>query len=1044
MEKDTTTNTSVVNLVINGEGSKTTLKELGSALNVVNNQLRTMKEFDNPAEYARVLAQKKAISDEYLKQKQRIGDVRSAWSKFMTEAKTVATGVIGGNFVTWLTTSLMTVIPAAIDKLVKKRDQLADIQRTTNLTDMEVKELDKSLKNLNTRTERTDLRGMASVAGQFNVAKEDIADFVQNVDKANVALKELGGAEQTASTLAKLDNVFKDIEGRNIGDRVLHIANALNVLEASGVATSPVIADFSSRMGRALVPLQVGADKVLGMAAAMEEMNLSAELGSTAVIEAFQKMLTETETFAKVAGMDLKEYKKLINDDIYAAFLKYLEGLKRVKGDQLEFAKALDALKLSGSGAMQTIGAMVDNYDLMSSKVKIAGDALKTTDSIQDEFNKKNYAFAVSLKKLGDWWSEFTNPKGLQQFIEFVVLGAAELLNLVDASEKATNQFESQKSKVKTLEQSIEPLLSRYQELIIKSDLTKKEQTELRSIVEKVTAAVPEAATAFDKYGKAMYLNMDAAKKSIEVQKELLKYYNKTAIAETDSELEGLRKRRISNVAARASGVVREQQIGAGGSVMLERKMSASEMLALDAEIAAQNAEEQRILLRKEGLTGEDTSLRDLSPEERRRRLAQRRAGRGGVAADDTPVKPLNLDPPKKGKGKGGKSNKPITLDMSFETWQEAIDAEIQGWNELYEAVAKEKKEAEQKANEAIKQEMEDQLFELRSAYEMQRIELDRENADGLLSKEDHLRKRAELEQIYIGSQILIKKAAGEQTLDEEVELNDAIIDETIRRNEAIKNANDDYFQETSQKMLEFQRMMQEATYAMQDAMMEGALQLSGVIRSFAQDSSHFYKTILIVERALAISDVIMKTQREIAAYNLTGATNPIFQLVPGSGLAWAAGMSAAAKIRAGISIATISAQTVQDVAFREKGGMMGAGIKSASGYHYQPTLLDYGGRKFAVAEKVPEFVIGGQALQYGPVANFAAMLDSVQKSGNFSALNNLSGGGGSGDNTAILMMLNRLNNNFEKMASRPVVFNYDKFSKFEDFLLEIEKNTSA
>lgn len=1036
MGKDNTTNTSVVNLVINGEGSKTTLKELGSSLNAINNQLRTMKEFDNPAEYARVLASKKAISDEYLKQKQRIGDVRSAWSKFMTEAKTVATGVIGGNFVTWLTTTLLTVIPSAIDKIIKKRDQLADIQRTTNLTDQEVKNLDKDLKNLNTRTERSDLRGMASVAGQFNVAKDEIVDFVENVDKANVALKELGGAEQTASTLAKLDNVFKDIEGRNIGDRVLHIANALNVLEASGVATSPVISDMSSRMGRALVPLQVGADKVLGMAAAMEEMNLSAELGSTAVIEAFQKMLTETETFAKVAGMDLKEYKKLINDDIYAAFMKYLEGLRNVKGDQLEFAKALDASKLSGSGAMQTIGAMVDNYDLMAGKVKLAGDALKKTDSIQDEFNKKNYALAVNLKKIGEFFSSLYSSSGLDIFIEGTINATAKLLGLIDATEMATNKFEQQKSKVNSLEKSIEPLLSRYQELIVRADLNVKEQAELKSIVEKVTAIMPEAAAGMDKYGNAMYLNMDIAKKSIEVQKELMKYYNKTAIAETKRELEQVRKSRDYLVRNRASQTVTEFGGGTGGGGAYTRKLSSDELTQLRLETETLNEKEKQLELLLEGLGETKAAGPNASPS--RNQLG---AAKPKSTSPANPT-PLNLDDPNK-KGKGGKK-KPVTLGLDFDTWQDAIDAEKEGWNELYEQVAKEKKEAEQKANEAIKQEMEEQLFELRSAYEMQRIELDRENADGLLSKEDHLRKRAELEQIYIGSQILIKKAAGEQTLDEEVELNDAMIDETIRRNEAIKNANDDYFHETGQKMLEFQRLMTEAQTTMQDAMMEGALQLTGVIRSFAKESSHFYKTILIVERALAISDVIMKTQREIAAYYLTGATNPVFAVVPGSGAAWATGMAVAAKVRAGISIGTLVAQTVQDVGFREKGGLMGSTIRSGSGYHTQPTMLDYGGRKFAVAEKVPEFVIGGQAMQYAPVANFAAMLDSVQKSGNFSALNNLSGGGSGGDGTALLMMMSGLRKDIQQMANRPVVFNYDKFSNFEDFLLEIEKNTSA
>jgi hypothetical protein len=62
-----------------------------------------------------------------------------------------------------------------------------------------------------------------------------------------------------------------------------------------------------------------------------------------------------------------------------------------------------------------------------------------------------------------------------------------------------------------------------------------------------------------------------------------------------------------------------------------------------------------------------------------------------------------------------------------------------------------------------------------------------------------------------------------------------------------------------------------------------------------------------VVDKALAIGEIIVNTQREIAGY----WSNPTWKLLPDGGAALATANSAAAKIRAATSIGTIVASSV-------------------------------------------------------------------------------------------------------------------------------------
>ncbi|WP_028666291.1 phage tail tape measure protein [Runella zeae] len=471
-KNSTNTSKSVIQLVVDGKSAETSVKQLGVALNHVNKELRDMKI--NDPQRAELLKQKKLITDEYMKQKTLIGDIRSGWSRFKSEVVQIAAGVVGGNVITALLQQLIMFIPQLINKALELRDSLADVAKATDMTDAEVKALNRELKGFNTRTATKELRDMAKVGGQFGVAKEQIAGFVKGADQVNVALgDQFGSAEATAGAVLKLRNIFQNLKSDNIEKDLLHIGNALNVLEAQGAATGAGMTDFSSRIGGVLIPLKVSEAQVLGLSATLEELNVTAERGSTATVDIFQRMLTETEAFAKVAKtadgakMTLQEYKKLIGEDIYGAFLAYLRGLKEIQPNQIAFMAALEESKLTGAGASEVLSKLSTNQEMLAQKIKLAGDALQNTDSITAEFNKKNHELALGLKRLSEWWNGLIYNQTFQDFATGLVSLLNRMLGLTEKMDDANKTSFSFLSVIESIIDAIGNLLISLRDLTV-------------------------------------------------------------------------------------------------------------------------------------------------------------------------------------------------------------------------------------------------------------------------------------------------------------------------------------------------------------------------------------------------------------------------------------------------------------------------------------------------------------------------------------------------------------------------------------------------
>jgi len=387
-------------------------------------------------EWNRKMSEFKKLNTEFIRIKEQVGGVGKTFESFASKVKTVAFGVLIGNTVEAALSSFQTYISGMVQGAAKISDELADIQKTTGLTTAEVKELNKELQKIDTRTSVSDLRQIAAVGGQFGVAQSDLADFVKAVDKINVALGDEfgGGAENVAAQLSKLRNIFTDIKSDSIDKDLLNIGNAINALGNDGAATADVVADFANRIAGVGVPLGLTTGQVLGISATLQELGVTAERGGTAVSKILQKMTINVADFAKIAGVSTREFSDLLNNDLFKAFELVVQGSTKAGEGATIMANLLKDAELQGSGASEVFLKLSQNTAMMAQKVDLAGKSLKSTDSILQEFNSKNNNTAAQIEKLQKVFAGYFT--GLNSLVEGTVATLSRWL-LVEEDEIA-------------------------------------------------------------------------------------------------------------------------------------------------------------------------------------------------------------------------------------------------------------------------------------------------------------------------------------------------------------------------------------------------------------------------------------------------------------------------------------------------------------------------------------------------------------------------------------------------------------------------------
>jgi TP901 family phage tail tape measure protein len=401
---------------------KSMRKELGltgmtmSQLSRYQRELR--KEIQNTttkgtAEYKQLKAELLQVNKVLTQQRKELAGTAGFFGDIKKELKSFAVLAVGALGITELIGRFQNLIRGSAEL----SDQFSDVQKTTELTKLELEALMKEFKTFNTRTPRAELLKLADEAGKMGIrGVKNIASYVQQTNELTTALGDLG--DNAGLKVAKMADRF-DVSMRQIG-------SGINAVADNTKATAPFITEFLSRLSGIANEIDIKAGDILGYGAAIDEMGLNVEMSSTALNNFFIDFTKNTEAFGEAAGFAEGELSKLVGEQgANEGFLAFLERLKEANPESAEFLRKLEQLGIDGTRGSQVFLALSQNVDQLRSRQALANAEIAKGTSLTEEYNRKNENFAGNLERIQKWFAGFFVNGGVMDTLnEFVGLWA--------------------------------------------------------------------------------------------------------------------------------------------------------------------------------------------------------------------------------------------------------------------------------------------------------------------------------------------------------------------------------------------------------------------------------------------------------------------------------------------------------------------------------------------------------------------------------------------------------------------------------------------
>jgi TP901 family phage tail tape measure protein len=322
---------------------------------------------------------------------------------------------------------LTMTVRKSVQSFADMEEEMADVRKFTGLADEKVRDLNEDLKKMDTRTGRDQLNQLAGSAGRLGKqAKKDVLDFVEGADMINVALGEDLG-DGAVEKIGKLSMAFGEDKKKGLKGAMLSTGSAINELVQNSSAQAGFLVDFTARVAGFGKQLGLTQAQIMGFGTVMDENLLRDEMAATAFGNMLTKMQTDTEKFAKIAGMNVKEFTDLLNKDANAAVLALADSLKRA--DPQTMMKMLDSMGLDGSRAVGVLSTLADKIDDVRKHQERAKEAYEKGTSVLDEFNIKNNTVQARLDKCRKSFKEMSVELGerLLPVVQYTITGASML-----------------------------------------------------------------------------------------------------------------------------------------------------------------------------------------------------------------------------------------------------------------------------------------------------------------------------------------------------------------------------------------------------------------------------------------------------------------------------------------------------------------------------------------------------------------------------------------------------------------------------------------
>lgn len=408
------------------------VRDLEYSMKVLNQEMRGL---DRGSEaFKQMQMQAKQLKTE-LEAVRAEGQAQQSWigrtADWFNRMQGVILGVIAA------ISGLTFTVKSCVEKFASMDEEMTNVRKYTGQTADEVERMNDDFKKMDTRTAREKLNQLAGDAGRLGItATSLVEEFVDGADKINVALGDDLG-DDAVSQIGKLAQMFGEDKTKGLRGAMLATGSAVNELAQNSSASAGYLVDFTARV--AGVGKQAGFTQaqIMGLASVLDQNMQQDETAATAVQNLLAKMFQDSAKFAKIAGLNVKEFSKTLKEDANGALLQFLAAL-RSKGGFAQLAPMFEEMKMDGSRATGVLTVLADKLDDIKAAQDLATKSYAEGTSVINEFNTQNESVQAQLDKAKKKFQDLAIELGQKLYpaarycISAANLGVRALSTLVD------------------------------------------------------------------------------------------------------------------------------------------------------------------------------------------------------------------------------------------------------------------------------------------------------------------------------------------------------------------------------------------------------------------------------------------------------------------------------------------------------------------------------------------------------------------------------------------------------------------------------------
>lgn len=279
---------------------------------------------------------------------------------------------------------------------------MANVRKTTNMSNEQIEKLARSAQNLSTKQPVTaeTLLNIEALGAQLGVAHSKLESFAEVVSGLDIATNmDFETAGKQMAQFANITQMSQD-KFKNYGSTIVDLGNHLATTESD-------ISSMALRLAGAGTAAKFSQADILGMSGAMSSLGIRAEAGGSAMTRIIQdisknvaKGSDTVEEYARVAGMSADQFASAWKSSPMEALEALVEGLKRTSDSGEDMNVTLEKLGINNIRNSDTMRRLAGAGDLLRNSVDRANNAWKQNTALQNEVDQRNESLASRLQVL--------------------------------------------------------------------------------------------------------------------------------------------------------------------------------------------------------------------------------------------------------------------------------------------------------------------------------------------------------------------------------------------------------------------------------------------------------------------------------------------------------------------------------------------------------------------------------------------------------------------------------------------------------------------